>query len=60
MKVLTSGGRLSNAWVTYLEVGDSSAKAGVIPRMPFGPHGLEGKGWDLRTSRSWMGPRSIS
>ncbi len=29
--MVESGGRVSNAWVIYLEVRDSLAKAGIIP-----------------------------
>ncbi len=31
--MVDSGGRVSNAWATYLEVGDNLAKAGLIPNV---------------------------
>ncbi len=31
--VVESGGRVSNAWVICLEVGDNPAKAGLIPNV---------------------------
>ena len=40
---LLSGGRVSNAWVTYLEQGDNGWKRPLIPHKPTVPHGTEGK-----------------
>ena len=39
-----SGERASNAYLTYLQVRDSSGKPVVIPHNPVGPYGLTGKG----------------
>ena len=37
--LLTSGGRVSNAYATYLSEGDNPAKVGLIPHKTGVPHG---------------------
>lgn len=50
-----SGGRVSNAWVTYPEEGDNPGKLGLIPHVDT-PFGVCLKGF----TRFRMGPRPIS
>ncbi len=52
---VVSGGRVSNAWVTYLEEGDNPGKPGLIPHVDV-PCGVRLKGF----TRFRMGPRPIS
>ncbi len=52
---LVSGGRVSNAWVTYPEEGDNPGKPGLIPHVD-PPCGVCLKGF----ARFRMGPRPIS
>ena len=52
---MVSGGRVSNAWVTYPEEGDNPGKLGLIPHVD-PPLGVCPKGF----ARFRMGPRPIS
>ena len=50
----SSGERVSNAWITYPEVGDNPGKLGLIP------HDTERSKGARKGSRHWRGPRPIS
>ena len=52
---VVSGGRVSNAWVTYPEEGDNPGKLGLVPHVD-PPLGVCPKGF----ARFRMGPRPIS
>ena len=51
-----SGGRVSNAWITYPKDGDNAGKLVLIPDTLAGMHIPARKG----ANRLWMGPRPIS
>ncbi len=55
-----SGERVSNAWVTYPEVGDNSSKGELIPNVV--PPRMWGrlKVESFGICRFWRGPRDIS
>ncbi len=55
-----SGGRVSNAWATYREVGDNLAKAGLIPNVVISGHPDLIEGGSFGTCRFMRGPRPIS
>jgi hypothetical protein len=46
--LLTTGARVRNAYATYLILGDSPEKFGLIPHSNFGSHGLKFKGYGIR------------
>ena len=50
----SSGGRVSNAWITCPEVGDNPGKLGLIP------HDTERSKEARKGFRHWRGPRPIS
>ncbi len=50
----SSGERVSNAWITYPEVGDNPGKLGLIP------HDTERSKGARKGSRHRRGPRPIS
>ncbi len=56
--MLETGARVSNAYMTCPEEGDSPGKLGVIRHSPVGLHGFTGKGeicfrMDVRILASW-------
>ncbi len=53
---MESGERVSNAWVTYPEVGDNSSKGELIPNVVPPPHVGETKGGILRDLPLLEGP----
>jgi hypothetical protein len=54
--MLTSGARVSNAWITYLSIGDNLGKLELIPNTFFETSVDKKKAFGRRK----IGPRSIS